>query len=307
MRAKKAFAALALAAMLLMGWWGRGTCPVDAWARMNALIGDTGSPQVVAGRGGWLFYREALDSAAGANRMSGEDVERLAQTLCSIRSELARQGAAFVLLVAPDKATACPDRLPFFVKPVDAAQTNRARLLSRLGALGVPAPDVLPALRGAALPAYLPRDTHWSAYGAWLAVGEALRAAGFAWDGAAPAFTRRAPAPGDLHRMILPGQPDAETDLLPREQPAYTLARPMRSPDDMRIRTRGRAGGPAFYVARDSFGRAAFPYLAAQAGDMTFVRGYAGFANGAQGADLAMIIVAERSLPALLERLTADE
>jgi hypothetical protein len=302
---KKAFVCLILLA-LLGGWLLQGPL-VTAWGYFNRVLHGTGQEQVVAGRNGWLYFREALDSTLGARRMSDADMDALAQALSDINSVLKKQGTAFVLLVAPDKAVVYPQHLPWCICPHAPEHSNRTRLLTRLAALGVTAPDLTSLLRENTLPTYLPTDTHWSAYGAWLAARETLTRAGYTLpDYTAADFTRIEHSPGDLHRMILPGVPDAQADAFPAPAPAYRALPPMRSADDMRITTRGTPNGPALYVARDSFGRALLPYLASAASSMTFVRTYAHFADNARGCDAALLVVAERNLDTLLQLLTEE-
>ncbi|MGI6671989.1 MAG: alginate O-acetyltransferase AlgX-related protein [Christensenellales bacterium] len=299
---KKVFVCLILLA-LLGGWLLQGPL-VTAWGYFNRALHDTGQAQVVAGRNGWLYFREALDSTLGTRRMSDADMDALAQALSDINSVLKKQGTAFVLLVAPDKAVVYPQHLPWCICPHAPEHSNRTRLLTRLAALGVTAPDLTSLLRENTLPTYLPTDTHWSAYGAWLAAREALTRAGYTLpDYTVADFTRIEHSPGDLHRMILPGAPDAQTDAFPAQPPAYRALPPMRSADDMRITTRGTPDGPTLYVARDSFGRALLPYLASAASSMTFVRTYAHFADNARGCDVALLVVAERNLGTLLSLL----
>ncbi len=302
---KKVFVCLILLA-LLGGWLLQGPL-VTAWGHFNRALHDTGQAQVVAGRNGWLYFREALDSTLGARCMSDADMDALAQALSDINSVLKKQGTAFVLLVAPDKAVVYPQHLPWYIHPYAPQDSNRTRLLTRLDAQGVTAPDLTPLLRENTLSTYLPTDTHWSAYGAWLAAREALTRAGYTLsDYTATDFTRIEAFPGDLHRMILPGAPDAQTDAFPAQPPAYRALPPMRSADDMRITTRGAPDGPTLYVARDSFGRALLPYLASAASSTTFVRTYAHFADNACGCDVALLVVAERSLDTLLQLLTEE-
>ena len=80
---KKAFVCLILLA-LLGGWLLQGPL-VTAWGHFNRALHDTGQAQVVAGRNGWLYFREALDSTLGARCMSDADMDALAQALSDIQ------------------------------------------------------------------------------------------------------------------------------------------------------------------------------------------------------------------------------
>ena len=122
---------------------GRQAALVRAWGGLNGLAGDSGSPQVVLGQEGWLFFRPALDSVLGQGLMSDQDLEDLAQALQELQQQLAAQGTAFALLVAPDKGQVAPSHLPPHIRPAHQANSNLNRLLTRLQQLGVPAPDLV--------------------------------------------------------------------------------------------------------------------------------------------------------------------
>lgn len=283
---------------------GRQAALVRAWGRLNGLAGDSGSPQVVLGREGWLFFRPALDSILGQGLMSSQEIENLAQALQELQQQLAAQGTAFALLVAPDKGQVAPSHLPPHIRPAHQANSNLNRLLTRLQQLGVPAPDLVNLLKQD-LPTYLPRDTHWSAWGAYLALQEGLNALGIQ---GLPAYTfqdfnQAVPAPGDLVPLYLPGQPDDQTDLVPAFDQAYKASRPIRSLDDLNIKTTGPKAGPRLLVARDSFGRALFPHLANLASQLVFTRSYDKLPQQAQGMDALLMVIAQRDLPDLLSRL----
>ncbi len=278
---------------------------VDAWANVNMTIGDSGSPQVVVGKQGWLYYREGVDSALGLRRMTDSEVLSLARALRDVKDSLARSGTAFVFLVAPDKATIYPQHLPWYMRPAPHGVSNRERLLRYLDTFGVSAPDLAGTLRAWELPVYPPTDTHWTAYGAWLALKEALAAVGMSPPFALTIndFTRAAPFPGDLYAMLWPLGADPQADLVPDAVYEYRARRPMRSEDDLRIETRGAPDGPTLYAARDSFGRALFAPLAHLTSELTYVRNYGGFVNAAAGKDVAMMVIVERYLPSLLAQM----
>lgn len=288
---------------------GQPPALIRAWGRLNSLLGDSGSPQVVMGREGFLFFRPALDSVLGQGLMSDPEVEALAQALHTLHQALQAQGTAFALLVAPDKGQVVPQYLPPHIRPVNQENSNLSRLLTRLSELGVPAPDVRNLLQQQAQPAYLPRDSHWTAWGAYVALQEGLFALCIPGlkEYSPDDFSKVVPAPGDLVPLYLPGLADTQTDRVPEMSRAYRASRPIRSLDDLKISTTGPQGGPRLLVARDSFGRALFPFLANLAGTLEYSRDYAGLADRAREQDGVLVVIAQRDLPVLLDRLGLDE
>ncbi|NLX83616.1 MAG: hypothetical protein GXZ04_07370 [Clostridiales bacterium] len=275
---------------------------VTGWGCLHGAILDTGSPQVVKGRNGYLFFTPALDSVLGARRMEQHELDALADRLAGISERLKRQGTRFVLLIAPDKSGVYPQYLPWYISPAASYNTDRSQLISLLKQRDVLAPDLQAMLSAQETKTYLKTDTHWNAYGANLAFQTLMKSAGFTDSyGFLPAdFNLPKPAPGDLVPLFLPGIEDPQTDFLPPLHRSYRTAAPMRSLDDMTIRTMSDAAGPSIYVARDSFGKALFPYLAKAASSMMFTRDYTGFEERAAGYDLAVLLLAERSLGSLM-------
>ena len=278
---------------------------VRAWGRLNSLVGESGSRQIVQGKAGWLYYRPALASSLSEFLMDDAQLEALVQALAQLQNRLKAQGTGFVLLIAPDKAQVYPEHLPWYIHPVSPEQSNAGRLLARLAQLDVPAPKLQPLLAQAALPAYHARDSHWTAYGAYLAVQaglDALDIPGLPIYQATD-FHISQEVPMDLPPLYLPGRQEQASDLFVDAGAGYRAARPIRSLDDFDIRTEGPQQGPRLLVARDSFGRAAFPYLANLASNLHYIRSYTDLAALGAGQDAVLLIIAQRDLPQLLEKL----
>lgn len=310
---RKAFVCLLLALLLApLGFWCRGSSQppvlVRAWGRLNSLVGESGSRQIVLGKAGWLYYRPALASSLGEGLMDDRELEALAQALAQLHKQLAQQGTGFALLIAPDKAQVYPEHLPYYIQPVAPEQSNARRLLARLKQLNIPAPDLQPLLAQSALPAYHARDSHWTAYGAYVALQAGLDAINIPGlpEYQAADFLVSQDVPMDLPPLYLPGRQELASDLFVDAVKNYQAVKPIRSLDDFDIATKGPQQGPRLLVARDSFGRAAFPYLANLAASLRFVRSYQGLDALSAGQDAVLIITAQRDLPRLLEKLRPD-
>ncbi len=132
-----------------------------------------GNEQAYLGREGWLFYREDFEHVAGRAFLDVEaleDSERSADPLPAIRelqAELARRGAALVILPTPVKPTLHPERFAARANP-RAALHNRSypEFLDRLRSSGVefldPSAPLLEAKLRSGEPLFLRSDTHWT-------------------------------------------------------------------------------------------------------------------------------------------------
>lgn len=151
----------------------------SALVRLNSLaryaIGASSNPDVVIGRGGWLFYNysqeKLLDQHTGVNVFSPDELEKWVQVMQANRDWLARRGIPFVILVAPDKSTIYPELLPAY--PLNRGATTRLdQLVRRLEGTNLMLVDPRSALvkaKNEGQPVYYEGDSHWTQQGAWIA------------------------------------------------------------------------------------------------------------------------------------------
>ncbi|HWN44512.1 MAG TPA: hypothetical protein VNW71_19975, partial [Thermoanaerobaculia bacterium] len=125
---------------------------------LTGVLG-TGNEQVVPGRGGWLFYRPAVDSLLGSEVRSDPR-----PALLDLHRQLEERGIRMMVLPVPVKAAVHPEKLtPRPVRPPirNAFWENFVRFLEREG---IAVLDLAPAL-----PQFLATDTHWTPDGMELA------------------------------------------------------------------------------------------------------------------------------------------
>lgn len=137
---------------------------------LTGVLG-TGNEQVVpgrGGRGGWLFYRPAVDSLTGPGFLEPHAASDPRPALLDLHRHLADRGIRMVVLPVPVKAAIHPERLTD--RPVrpplrNASWEGFARFLEREGIALI---DLAPALVRST-PQYLATDTHWTPDGVELA------------------------------------------------------------------------------------------------------------------------------------------
>lgn len=264
--------------------------------KLLALVGESGSEQVIRGKG-MLFYDEEMPDYLGRSAMTDEAMTSLAGELAELNDALAAEGRRLIVLLAPNKSSVYPEAVPARYVP-SGAPSNLERLQEALGARDVAYLDALAILLAGKDQGqlYYANDTHWNARGAGLiyraltallAMPEPYGEVGFL-EGQA----------GDLIVMAQPGASPMEPDASPDIARAYRTAKPMRSLNDMRIETATGADTPALLVVRDSFGEGLFPYLANSTGRMVYSRVYEDVLGQAREAraDIVVLEIVERNI-----------
>lgn len=134
-------------------------------AEAYLLSGGTGTPEVVRGRDGWLFPRNAFDP--NCRHTTAE----ITAALNSAAAALEAKGIDFRFLAVPDKHTIYPERVADNPFPPACTELGRAELRAALAGLDGRAIDgwaILEAAKAAdpKVPVYYRGDTHWTPVGA---------------------------------------------------------------------------------------------------------------------------------------------
>lgn len=138
---------------------------------LRIKMGDHVFPVALAGHDGWLEYvgEENIDDFQNVNTFRNK--KKFAQELTVLNEYLKSQGIALLIVVAPNKASIYPDKLPVELIP-QSPQSRLDSLISYLENNNLPVLlDLRPALRMARQEqdVYYKTDTHWNGYGAFVA------------------------------------------------------------------------------------------------------------------------------------------
>jgi alginate O-acetyltransferase complex protein AlgJ len=144
--------------------------------------GISPTPFVVVGKGSWLFYGGdgSFEQHRGLLPLSDAALQNWTSYLEARRDWLARRGAHFLLVIAPDKQSVYPEEIPARYGPM--ARTPLDQLEDYLSTHSkVDVLDLRAALLAAKAdgPVFLSTDTHWNDHGAFVgytALMERLRA-----------------------------------------------------------------------------------------------------------------------------------
>jgi len=238
-------------------------------------LGFPANRQVLLGQDRWLFYDQHYKPGKayfadyrGLERFSEAQLDQIRNNLTQTQQALARCGVAFYAVVAPDKQTVYPDKMPF--APSTAGPTKLDQLMAALRQVpDLHVLDLRPVLKQArdmeAHDVYFQTDTHWNALGAFHAVNallQTLRGQGWAVTGLKRQeweVTARPFAGGDIAVSML-SLPHyfADTEWVMSPRPDASAQKP--------------AGAPRLLLYGDSFSEAMQPFLDAQMGHVTVIR-----------------------------------
>jgi len=245
--------------------------------RLRLAIGSSGSPRVIAGRDGWLFSDNGthFGAARGADKLDAEAMQAWLAGVAGRSEALQRQGAAYVVLLAPDKEDVYPDQAPawFALDPNrNAVRFARLAAASQAGDVLYPAPELAHEAAWG-LKVYEPTETHWTGLGAYqgyVALMRRLQARGLT-DGPRPIEAFAEPAdtpyrPRNLALMLgVAGL--VKTEFPQLSDPAVegrlqvTYLGPGRDWTAPQLIDTGEVGKPVLLLTRDSFSTALLPFL----------------------------------------------
>lgn len=196
---------------------------VDAYATLDyGLLGGSTDPDVMLGRGDWLFFAGELMPSCEVTP------EALIRALDAVAAQAEIAGVAFRFGIAPDKHAIYPDRLrsdpPLPEACTDAARDEvRAAMAARPDSTVDMWSAVLAARDRSEAPLYFSQDSHWTPDGAMPAIEALVESlAPGVWDPAEISVEGTSRYPMELARLI--GKPaDA---IVPRYviRPSVTVA-----------------------------------------------------------------------------------
>ena len=275
-----------------------------------AVFGESPVPGVVVGRDGWLFYslEAALDDFLNAIPLTESEIAAMVRIQVERRDWLARRGAAYLVVFAPNKASIYPEHMPAGLRPLSPV-SRLDQLVPRLRQAGIAVVDLRGTLTAAkaARRAFLKTDTHWNGWGALngaAAIVTAVRkdrpqvpelSAG------EYSVTERDQPGGDLAEMLLLPDIWRERDMVAEKRGALLAhvapdgAYPDPADHPERIRTARETAHndwPRAVFFHDSFAKAMIPFLAERFSRSVFLWSHA-FAPAIIEAEKPDVVVLE--------------
>jgi hypothetical protein len=132
---------------------------------------------VVIGNNGWLYLDgESIDTYRAVRPFTAGDLDAWETSLRERRDWLAARGIRYLFFIAPEKPTIYPEHLPATINRVGKAtrfDQLAGRISDQYAADFLDLRSLLLAAK-AERPIYYQIDTHWNAYGAWLAYQQVI-------------------------------------------------------------------------------------------------------------------------------------
>jgi len=175
-------------------------------------LGVSPSPKFLCGRDGWVFRADpgVIANARALDPFDVGELEAWRRHLEWKRDWLAVRGIRYAFLLAPQKSTVYPEKLPDWMEPVAEVSRIEQFYAHMCAHSDVVVVDVRPALwrQKAREPVYFPLGSHWNDLGAHTAYVELVRAV-------APWFAGLRPTPrSEFRRRQGRGQGDRLTSRL---------------------------------------------------------------------------------------------
>jgi alginate O-acetyltransferase complex protein AlgJ len=130
-----------------------------------SAFGETASEKVVLGADGWRY----LAAAVSAPCLTAQQLGQVRAALTELRARFAAMGKRFGLVVAPDKATVYPERLPAALRRTSCVDANTAALQAAVRDTTTPGYGTVVERARGGHDLYFRADTHWNDRGALIA------------------------------------------------------------------------------------------------------------------------------------------
>ncbi len=138
---------------------------------LRIKMGDRVFTGALLGKDGWMEYTGEGNLDDFQNKKHSIDNKNIAKKLTTLNEYLKSQGITLLIVVAPNKATIYPDKLPEQIKSLPI-QSRLDSLVSYLENEKLPVLlNLGPALKTSRqyLDVYYKTDTHWNGHGAYIA------------------------------------------------------------------------------------------------------------------------------------------
>jgi|WetSurMetagenome_2_1015567.scaffolds.fasta_scaffold09895_3 alginate O-acetyltransferase complex protein AlgJ len=130
----------------------------------------------VIGRNGWLFYKGEHKDLWGSKPYSDKELQYISSIISTHTTVLKESGIYYIRVMVPNKQTIYPEYAPFTTRK--ASETRLAQLTQYLrGYDDINTIDLRKPLLEAKkqYPVYYKTDTHWNAYGGFIAYQEIMK------------------------------------------------------------------------------------------------------------------------------------
>ena len=273
---------------------------VAAQSELKGLFGVSSKEDVVMGKDDWLYFDKTMPDYMGETSLTQVQAQRLHRTAALMAEYVEGQGAAFVLTVAPNKATVYPEYVPYYY-PAATSPTPLHTINKVLKEENwyVDLTAALTDKKDTQL--YHKRDSHWNNLGARIGYDALMQAAGGNVGAYADTpYVIQEVWDGDLDKLL--GNTQKDQQAVWQTEFTFEYTSRYRSEEDVLITTACADGEGHLVMFRDSFANALLPLLAEQYATATFSRAlpYALDLTEIEEADTVIVEIVEHNLTNLL-------
>lgn len=268
------------------------------------LFGVSEADGVIAGKNGWLYYKDSLEDYLGIEQMTDRALFCAAHTLAMMQRYAETRGCRFLFTAVPNKNTLYGENMPYYDRMKVSAETNLTRLPAFLEEEGVAYADLYGLFASKEEILYHKRDSHWNQKGAALASAVLLEKTGketVDWEN--EPYETRCDFAGDLDAMLFPEAVSLEEEIYFDRKQVFAYVGEVESNFDPMIATVNPSAEGSLVMYRDSFGNALLPFMADAFAHAYFSRGvpYQMEDLALQNADTLIVERAQRFLPEMAE------
>ncbi len=271
---------------------------------MGKVFGVSSQESVIAGKNGWLYYKDSLADYQGAELMTERQLFNVAHSLAMVQDYAQENGVQFAFAAAPNKNSLYGENMPYYYQSFRSGESNLERIQKYLESEQVNYVDLHKVLGSREEILYHKTDSHWNNKGAALAADAVLSNLGKTHRSYADeAYGIRKDFEGDLENMLYPAAMEKEEELYYDPMPQFTYNEEVESNFAPKIYTNSESDG-SLVMYRDSFGNALLPFMAEAYGNAYFSRAlpYRLSDLAECEADTLVIERAERFLPDMAAR-----
>ena len=240
---------------------------------------------VLIGKDDWLFlngegYGDPIGDYMNLNLYTEEELEQTASFLAAKAAWLKAQGIAYIFMIASDKATIYPEKLPSYIQK-QAQPSATDQLVNYLKAntevVYVHPREALLNAKDEGFLLYYPSDTHWNSYGANVAQYELAKAVQAFFPALEPilhpkeAFREAEKEGGDLALFLNLQESYSDPAYWLKQAPCKLKLEPPDAKDTDTFSHLCEEGSLKALIFRDSFFSALKPYISAYFAQATYV------------------------------------
>jgi hypothetical protein len=267
------------------------------------LLHESSNAKVIAGKDGWLFFKDTIGDYTGTAALSESGIHRIYRTLHQMSEYLKSRNIRMYFTVAPNKNSIYGEYMP--------GRYTKRKTVSNLEVLeniliknDFPYIDIHNALLSGKTigQLYHKKDTHWNNRGAYIAFAKIAEALGKNVQNIEELqYTTAKDYFGDLQKMLTPAFKIYDEQIYLKTDYTFTYTKHMKSFDDLVIET-SSSGEKNLVMLRDSFAVSLIPLFSGVFQNAAYLRQfpYDLTAAAAYEPDYMVIEIAERNLPTLL-------